>query len=393
MSESDTPNHLRVSFFTFIRHFGLAAAFRHYRRLAWNRIFNTATKNMGATYRLVSLLPLLLGGVISGVLLSRSFADVWWQMLSVLIGLSALVIGAAGTASMVFVNVMFFRHVANLALWSFSRLALVVAVFVGAGLMADATSDRVLLVLTASCLYFVSAPITRRVQYLVLWHRAQPAMRKRISWEKKRFSEEQVYRTCVHEAGHAIGYCLLRTLPEDACAGISLDTESTIGGYAWGLWKVSALDTTDELADMILIQLAGGTIAEEIVLGTRSYGDSDDMEKFEQILKIRVSHLFESGYKVKPENDVERMHNLRIERRNRKAIYAHVRALVTENQDLIKEIAAELQRKEFLDSVELMPYWRRMSLTPGLKKIDVPAHVPCWPEADAAEVLSGRAPN
>lgn len=374
---SPSEKSLKPNFFDFLRHVGVQATLRHYRRLILNALFRTATKDVGLTFRLASAVPASLGLLAGWLLCSIQPRDIWWNGLLITMGAAIAVIGCAFTVALSFVHLMFFRHVAGMLIWCAGRMLVVAAVMTAAGIWCESLPQRTAVVVLAAAAYFLCLPLLQRLYHLVLWHRAQPALRKKISWSPKKLTEDQIWRIAVHEAGHAVAYGLLKTLPEDACAGISAERASTIGGYAWGLWMSDFIEFTDALLDMVLIQLAAGTIAEEIILGDRCFGDSDDMAKFDQLMRNRVVHFAEQGYNTAPADDVQRAWNLRLERRHRLWIHARVRELVELNKAAIVSLAQELQTREFIDCLELVPFWTAIMLPPTLTRIDVPSSVPC----------------
>lgn len=369
----------KPNFFRYVGYIGLLATLRLYRTKAINRVFNAVTKDLAKSYRIVSFMPLLAGAITGAILMAWATEDPWWSALRVMVAVASILLGSTLTIAMSFINVMFFRHVSALLVWCAARAAAVIAVFAGAGFIGGSVIERLTVVALAAALYFLLVPLAERVYHLIAWHQAQPAMRKRIALNAKTLNDEQVWRICVHEAGHACAYVLLRTLPQDACAGISTESESTVGGYAWGLWSTTALDMSDVLVDMILIQLVAATLAEELVLGSRCFGDSDDRDKFDQMLKYRAPHLVDEGYVTDVTDPAESRLNLLIERRHRRMINEQARRLVAANRQVIVDLATELRSREFLDSVELMPFWRRMTVPAGLRVAEVPASIPSWP--------------
>lgn len=374
-SESKPP--AEPGLLQFVRWFGLWGALRHYSRRWLNRLHQAVANNVGRTVRIASFIPAVIGLSGGGLLVGLSPADPWWDGLWMAIGIAWALLGAALTASMFTVHLMFFRHLVGILGLCAVRLVAVAAVFAGAGLWVESFQERVTIILLAAAVAFLVRPMFRRLAHLMRWHRSQPALQRKISWDEGKYSDDHVWRIAIHEAGHAAAYGFLTTLPEDACAGISLERDTTIGGYAWGLWKNDALAVSDALIDMVLVQLAAGTMAEEQILGDRCFGDSDDMQKFDELMKFRIVHFTEDGYNSSPADDVQRAWNLRLERRHRRLIFRRARHLVQRNRDAIVKLAVQLKEREFLDCLDLIPYWTLLRLPEGVGKVDVPSTIPC----------------
>lgn len=125
-------------------------------------------------------------------------------------------------------------------------------------------------------------------------HHLQEAVDKVIMGEKldKRPAKKEIYRVAVHETGHAL-------ISEMVCSGSVSTITVTPRGDALGYMRQrneedSYLYTREYLENQIAVMLAGA-VAEEVVIGNRSTGATNDFEKAfhtaEVIIKAGLSDL------------------------------------------------------------------------------------------------------
>ena len=203
-----------------------------------------------------------------------------------------------------------------------------------------------------------------------------------VGTEKKtrNMSEKEKKLTAYHEAGHAI---VSRLLPsQDPVHQISIIPRGRAGGYTMNLpTEDKYYETKNEMTDRILV-LLGGRAAEKIKLDDISTGASNDIERATKIARAMVTK-FGMSDKIGPINlgssndevfigrDFVQSKNLsevfaaEVDREVRDIMedaYEKCIRLLTDNSDILDNVAAVLMEKEKISGEEFEKVYNGISL-------------------------------
>src|SRR5690606_27304235 len=104
-----------------------------------------------------------------------------------------------------------------------------------------------------------------------------------INWgvqQDKEMIDEEVYRTAVHEAGHALFAWQQKKDIDRVC----VQPTNHALGFVRHFQDEKRVHTTENSAKESIKMLLGGLVAEEVVLGERSFGASSDLQKVRQLV-------------------------------------------------------------------------------------------------------------
>jgi len=162
-------------------------------------------------------------------------------------------------------------------------------------------------------------------------------------------SDEEIYRVAVHEAGHALASELI--FP-NSVSHVTITSRGNALGYTRQNPKDdSYLYTKEYLESQIQICLAG-SVAEELLLGNKSTGATND---FQQAVRLSKQIIFSglSGLGVISEEDLSKnvLHEeissiIRVEEEK-------VKKLLNSNLHILKKMADQLKRNESIMAEEL----------------------------------------
>ncbi len=110
---------------------------------------------------------------------------------------------------------------------------------------------------------------------------AGPQKKSRVVSEKDR------WLTAVHEAGHAV---VARTLPDaDPVHQITIVPRGRAGGFTMTLPKEEVSYVTKSRMEAMIVELLGGRVAEQVILGEISTGASNDIQRVTSIARDMVT--------------------------------------------------------------------------------------------------------
>lgn len=173
------------------------------------------------------------------------------------------------------------------------------------------------------------------------------AMEKVIMGEKmdRRPDVDELLRVAVHEVGHAVASERLRP---GSVAAVTVSSRGKALGYVRQSPRSDTyIETRAEMEGRMSMLLAGA-VAEELILGQRSTGASQDIEQaVETARKIVNCGLSDLG--IISEEDIPREQYHDAIWRLVKAQEDHTRALLCEYSEFIRDIAGELMDVERID--------------------------------------------
>jgi Peptidase family M41 len=173
--------------------------------------------------------------------------------------------------------------------------------------------------------------------------------------------------TCVHEAGHALVYASLGSLPDEF--KIVVHDQSTFGVLGF----VSSLEMKDMLtsrafSEWKMLVLLAGQAAEGFLLAETSLGARSDMDKWQIEAKRYLSNGFCSTYFNPPENQFEVCRNqvsLDSLRANQRTLLQH---FFRENKQVLEDLAAAINDKRELTKSDLIPFLTRVKFVDNFPK-------------------------
>lgn len=172
-------------------------------------------------------------------------------------------------------------------------------------------------------------------------------------------SEEEKYRSAVHEAGHAIVSASIRPNVKNFC--ISIIPRGEAGGYNLFDQSNTTYHKKSDMEKQMQV-MYGGRCAEEILLGDVSSGASSDLEAATNLAYYMVMNFAMAESKLvkianHPEfnNYMESMSFEKMEEICTKA-YEESLVIVSKNKEVISKLAALLMEKESLSDNEISAF-------------------------------------
>jgi len=156
-------------------------------------------------------------------------------------------------------------------------------------------------------------------------------------------TEEEKYRTAVHETGHGLLLYLLD--PENLPEKISVSSEAGSFGRVEPGNKQKGNYTETDLLNRIAV-LLGGRNAERVILGDHSTGCSEDFERAKE-LASRMVEIYAMG-EIGETKSIDFL----------KKGDAKGKELLEKYQDFIRFFAKELQKKEVVSGIEFDEMFR-----------------------------------
>jgi cell division protease FtsH len=177
------------------------------------------------------------------------------------------------------------------------------------------------------------------------------AIDKVIMGEKldRRPTEEERRRIAVHEAGHAL---VGEICQPGSVSRVVLASRGQALGYVRQAPHDDLYLYTREHLERDISGLLAGSVAEELVLGSRSTGAGNDFERALQLVNTMIASGMSSHGVVDPEHLPEGLlHELQTE--ILQALEDRVRAVLTERRAVLEDMARVLVEEESLDGDQL----------------------------------------
>lgn len=182
-------------------------------------------------------------------------------------------------------------------------------------------------------------------------------LRTMVGLEKRNIavSDEDKYRTAIHEAGHAVVSAVVR--PNVKNFGISIIQRGKAGGYNFFIDNDTQYKCVEDLNNEIKT-LYAGRVAESVVLGTISTSASSDFEKATRLMYQKLNIFGMVGCLVKINDNPSFNENLERERIKTMAmqcedLYDDTITVVRNHKQTVVKLAELLIQKENLDSKEI----------------------------------------
>lgn len=186
------------------------------------------------------------------------------------------------------------------------------------------------------------------------------------------FSEAELQRVGLHEAGHALMYGLSDRVPEDLLAMIDKEEVFALGGAVSGSY-LEPLELTRTNFQWQLLMLHGGMAAETVFFGEHGAASANDVEAVRNIAAGYLLAGFGPVYRREVQNDFEQRANDEALKVVHEKFLHDAISIVEANRALVEEVAEALVRNECLDYEQMRPYLARM-------KRDMTTIRVSWPE-------------
>ena len=184
--------------------------------------------------------------------------------------------------------------------------------------------------------------------------------------EGKINSSEERWKTAVHEAGHAV--VAMCTAPKNVCSA-SIIPQGKVRGYVrMVLEEEEKSESIEDVENSIMVGLAG-TVAEEVILGTRYTSSGLDLIQVREKLNYLISGIGAYGIELAgissrrhyDSGSVSEHSSAKIDAIYSEKIqifFGHTKRLLEENRELAECIAHTLVEKSTLSGDELMELYQ-----------------------------------
>ncbi|WP_321967134.1 ATP-dependent metallopeptidase FtsH/Yme1/Tma family protein [Burkholderia cepacia] len=190
------------------------------------------------------------------------------------------------------------------------------------------------------------------------------------AYKRRPRTPDAIRRTAVHEAGHALLFAALPTLPDNFVAKVlgDLSAVDRYRGFVRG--TVDCLTTQTEVAVQwsMFLDLAG-TTAEKLVYGNRADGASEDNDRWTRTAQHYLSHGYGEVYFATPATDLEAESNQRALNRLKDEHCAALEEFLKANRAVLDELADRLARDGQLDQEGIRPYLDRVEYTSRIQPL------------------------
>lgn len=173
-------------------------------------------------------------------------------------------------------------------------------------------------------------------------------------------NKEERWRVAVHEAGHAV---VAMFVAPDTLTSASIIPHGKVRGHIRMMHDEEIGDSVESVENSITVGL-GGTVAEEVVLGTRYMSSCDDLAKARRLLCVLITgvgaygiefaghmmgnHHIEESVSAEMASEIHKIYTSKI-----KEFYGKAREILEGNRALLERIAHLLVEKCTLSKEEL----------------------------------------
>lgn len=222
---------------------------------------------------------------------------------------------------------------------------------------ADIITGLAVLAVAGVVLAFADGPANVPLNLLLAWG-PLTLIRTRASPATKRDERYAAF----HESGHALIYAALGRLPKDMEAVLcDVRARGTRIGYVTQIALPHHLPVKTYVEWKMLVMLAG-QFAENRIFSETTLGSSGDFCSWTWAAKLYLRNHSQGIFFDEPENEMEQKHN----ERKLMQLQVEQKALLGRffdlNDDVFRELAAELLSKRRLARKDLLPFMRQVKL-------------------------------
>lgn len=187
--------------------------------------------------------------------------------------------------------------------------------------------------------------------------------------EPKPCTSKDIAVTCIHEAGHTLVYAALPNIPEQfrMKALPQADGKGRLGSVSSVDWN-GILKPRDFLLIQLLMLLAGQK-AEECILGELFDGAHSDLRYWQEEAKNYLRLGFGEFYFTPTESDYEAEQNRQVLERIRNQQRDLLSRFFKANQQVLQDLANELQDKGKLLKNDVEPFLERVQIVDGFPRL------------------------
>lgn len=183
-------------------------------------------------------------------------------------------------------------------------------------------------------------------------------------------TESEVRRTAVHEAGHALLYAAMPSLPENFVVKVfwDLGPNDRYRGFVRSAANCQTAQVESVSHWKMLFDLAG-TVAEKIVYGVRADGAIEDNTRWTRAAQEYLACGYGEVYFEEPATELEAECNQRALNRLKSAHYEVLETFLDANRALLDELAERLLTVGELDHKGIAPYLARVTFTQAVRPL------------------------
>ncbi|WP_205183590.1 hypothetical protein [Burkholderia sp. LMG 13014] len=183
---------------------------------------------------------------------------------------------------------------------------------------------------------------------------------------------KDVRRTAVHEIGHVLIYAALPTIPAKLTVKVfhEISMADRYRGYVRNEHKWTAAETELLTHWDMLVDLAG-TVAEQVVYGSRADGAEEDNGRWTETAQRYLARGYGEVYFARPSSSSEIEHNRLVINSLKMTHQEALTGFLTANRALLDEMTERLVTERELDEVALAPFFERVVFTDGVRRVPV----------------------
>ncbi|WP_323004802.1 hypothetical protein [Denitromonas sp.] len=168
--------------------------------------------------------------------------------------------------------------------------------------------------------------------------------------------------TAAHEAGHALVYAALGSLPADVKLAVNEqpDENGTLG-FVTGISSKHHLDEKS-FAEWYMLVFLAGKLGEAVMHGESTLGSSNDHLRWLSVARSYLANHYRGMYYAEPQNKFEQEQNeAKLEALQAEQL-AMLRTLFDANADVFKQLADTLLETRTMGRDDLIPFLSRVKL-------------------------------
>ncbi|KWN06350.1 hypothetical protein WT83_27080 [Burkholderia territorii] len=218
---------------------------------------------------------------------------------------------------------------------------------------------------------FVDRWIDLPVRQYTIARAAIAEVRASVSESRRRQrTESEVRRTAVHEAGHALLYAAMPSLPENFVVKVfwDLGPNDRYRGFVRSAANCQTAQVESVSHWKMLFDLAG-TVAEKIVYGVRADGAVEDNTRWTRAAQEYLACGYGEVYFEEPATELEAECNQRALNRLKSAHYEVLETFLDANRALLDELADRLVTDGELDHKGIAPYLAQVTFTQAVRPL------------------------
>lgn len=181
-----------------------------------------------------------------------------------------------------------------------------------------------------------------------------------------------VRRTAVHEVGHVLLYAALPSMPDKLTVKVLHEISMTdrYRGYVRNDQKWTAAET-ELLTQWNMLLYLGGTVAEQLVYGSRADGAEEDNARWTHTAQQYLARGYGEVYFPEPSNAGQIEHNRLVINSLKAQHHASLMEFLTVNRALLDELTERLITEREIGAEALAPFFKRVVFTEAVRPVQL----------------------